>query len=61
MAKVSYKTEGKNALRKILMHSPKLEAAWDFMSNTIQEKTVLSADLREQVRATLAVGRGCKH
>lgn len=61
MPKVSYTTQGKNPYRKILMHCPELEAAWDVMAKAMKEKTGLPADLREQVRATLAAGRGCKH
>jgi len=61
MARVSYKNEGKNPLRKVLMHRPELERAWEFVSRTFQDKAILPANLREEVRAALAQGRGCKH
>jgi len=61
MARVSYKNEGKNPLRRVLMHRPDLEAAWNMMHRTFNDTALLPADLLEEIRASLAQGRGCKH
>ena len=61
MVRVSYKNEGKNPLRRVLMHRPELEAAWDSMHRTFNDTALLPAELLEEVRATLAHGRGAKH
>jgi len=43
------------------MHRPDLEAAWNMMHRTFNDTALLPADLLEEIRASLAQGRGCKH
>lgn len=45
MVRVTYKPEGKNSFRQILMHRPELESAWDYVSHTMRENTIIKLEI----------------
>lgn len=61
MARIPFSTCGDTPFQKLLGHRPPVETAWAQLGECLEMDGALPADLKEQVRRTLAQGHGCKY
>jgi hypothetical protein len=61
MARVSYTSAASSPFRQLLGHNPELLEAFSTLSGTVASKLSLPPDLKEEVRASLAVFNGCRY
>ncbi|PEP63117.1 alkylhydroperoxidase [Bacillus pseudomycoides] len=59
MERISLSDVGETKFQKLLGHCPDILHTWSVLENTLYEKEALSAELKEQVRRTLAFGNEC--
>ncbi|WP_301551794.1 carboxymuconolactone decarboxylase family protein [Guptibacillus hwajinpoensis] len=52
---------GETPFQKLLGHNPKVMEAWSTLGNVLEVDDLLSSDLKEQVRRTLAENNGCEY
>ncbi|MBN8209086.1 carboxymuconolactone decarboxylase family protein [Bacillus sp. NTK071] len=52
---------GDTPFQKLLGHNPKVMEAWSTLGNVLEVDDLLSSDLKEQVRRTLAQSNGCEY
>lgn len=61
MERISLSNIGDTKFQKLLGHNPDLLHAWSMVENKLYSKGTLSAELKEQVRRTLAYGNECPY
>ncbi|MDM5153991.1 carboxymuconolactone decarboxylase family protein [Bacillus sp. DX1.1] len=61
MERISLSDVGETRFQKLLGHCPDLLHDWSSLESTLYEKGRLSAELKEQVRRTLAFGNECPY
>lgn len=61
MERISLSNVGDTKFQKLLGHNPEILHSWSTLENTLYNKGTLSAELKEQVRRTLAYGNECPY
>ncbi len=61
MARVPDSTLGTTPYERVLGHAPHIYAPWVRLEEAFFARSILPADLLEQVRRTLALGHGCEY
>ena len=61
MARISESNYGGTPFQKLLGHNKNVMEAWSGLGDVLEQDGVLSANLKEQVRRTLAQGNGCEY
>ncbi|MGG0656612.1 carboxymuconolactone decarboxylase family protein [Rummeliibacillus pycnus] len=59
MAFIAYSSNGSTPFQKLLGHNEKVMDSWNNLGGELEKDGFLSAELKEQVRRTLAQGNGC--
>ena len=52
---------GETPFQQLLGHNPKVMEAWSSLGHVLEVDDLLSSDLKEQVRRTLAQSNGCEY
>jgi len=58
MARISYSNNGDSPFQRLLGHNPQILSAWNELESKFFSSTLLDAELKEQVRRTLALRNG---
>lgn len=61
MTKIPLSQIGETPFQKLLGHNPKILSSWTRLEKDLIEEGVLSSDVKEQVRRTLAQSNGCAY
>ncbi|MGC4377248.1 carboxymuconolactone decarboxylase family protein [Fictibacillus sp. Mic-4] len=61
MPRVSFSLNGGSPFQKLMGHVPPILQKWNDLSDHLSGNGQLSAELKEQVRRTLAFGNGCEY
>ncbi|WEG15130.1 carboxymuconolactone decarboxylase family protein [Alkalihalophilus pseudofirmus] len=61
MARITESKTGRTPFQRLLGHNPEVMNAWSNLGNVLERDALISADLKEQVRRTLAQGNGCEY
>ncbi|MFD0693055.1 carboxymuconolactone decarboxylase family protein [Paenibacillus sp. GCM10027628] len=61
MARISYSENGLTPFQKLLGHNEAVLEQWASLEGTFYNQGLLSDELKEQVRRTLAFGNGCEY
>jgi hypothetical protein len=61
MARISYLPTSTNSFRQMLGHNPQLLKAFNTLSSTLRTQLSLPPELKEEVRANLAVVNECSY
>ncbi|ADC51584.1 hypothetical protein BpOF4_17715 [Alkalihalophilus pseudofirmus OF4] len=61
MARITESKTGSTPFQRLLGHNPEVMNAWSNLGNVLERDALISADLKEQVRRTLAQGNGCEY
>ncbi|AHA09878.1 hypothetical protein Btoyo_4007 [Bacillus toyonensis BCT-7112] len=61
MERISLSNVGDTKFQKLLGHNPDILHSWSTLEDTLYNKGTLSAELKEQVRRTLAYGNECPY
>lgn len=61
MPKISFSTNGETPFQQLLGHNPPIMEAWNTLGTNLESDGCLSAQLKEQVRRTLAQQNGCEY
>lgn len=61
MPMISYSSHGDTPFQRLLGHNPSIMLHWNTLGDTLARDSLLSAELKEQVRRTLAHRNGCMY
>ncbi|ERN53806.1 carboxymuconolactone decarboxylase family protein [Alkalihalophilus marmarensis] len=61
MARITESNTGCTPFERLLGHNPDVMKAWSQLGRVLEREATLSAQLKEQVRRTLAQGNGCEY
>lgn len=61
MARISFSSVGNTPFEQLLGHNPEILTRWTDLENSFFTSARLSAELREEVRRTLAYSNGCQY
>ncbi|KTR59990.1 alkylhydroperoxidase [Exiguobacterium indicum] len=61
MTKIPLSQIGETPFQKLLGHNTKILNSWTMLERDLVEEGILSSDLKEQVRRTLAQSNGCAY
>lgn len=61
MARIQFSNVGNTPFQKLLGHNEEVGKAWSNLSDILEEEGLISAELKEQVRRTLAQSNGCEY
>lgn len=61
MARIPESAVGTTPYERVLGHAPQVLRDWTRLEETFFQRSLLPADLLEQVRRTLALGHGCEY
>ncbi|WP_212935439.1 carboxymuconolactone decarboxylase family protein [Bacillus hominis] len=61
MERITLSNIGDTKFQKLLGHNPDILNSWSTLENTLYSTGTLSAELKEQVRRTLAFGNECSY
>jgi alkylhydroperoxidase family enzyme len=61
MARIPESAVGTTPYERVLGHAPQVLRDWTQLEQTFFQRSLLPADLLEQVRRTLALGHGCEY
>jgi len=61
MARIAESKYGRTSFQKLLGHNKRVMEGWVHLGNELEKDGLLSLDLKEQVRRTLAQGNGCEY
>jgi len=61
MARISQSPVGQTPYEKVMGHAPHILAPWSALEEAFFSRSVLPAELLEQVRRALALGHGCEY
>ncbi|MDV2884811.1 carboxymuconolactone decarboxylase family protein [Alkalihalophilus pseudofirmus] len=61
MARILESKTGRTPFQRLLGHNPEVMNAWSQLGSVLEGEGNLSAELKEQVRRTLAQGNGCEY
>lgn len=61
MTKIPLSQIGETPFQKLLGHNAKILNSWTMLERDLVEEGILSSDLKEQVRRTLAQSNGCAY
>ncbi|QWU44231.1 carboxymuconolactone decarboxylase family protein [Bacillus sp. NP247] len=61
MERITLSNVGDTKFQKLLGHNPSILNSWSTLENTLYSTGKLSAELKEQVRRTLAFGNKCPY
>jgi alkylhydroperoxidase family enzyme len=60
-AHIPLSSTGSTIYERVMGHAPHVLASWSALENTFFARSILSPELLEQVRRTLASGHGCEY
>ncbi|MFV2046337.1 carboxymuconolactone decarboxylase family protein [Metabacillus litoralis] len=61
MARIAESKYGRTSFQKLLGHNKRVMEGWVHLGNELEKDGLLSLELKEQVRRTLAQGNGCEY
>ncbi|MCM3410218.1 carboxymuconolactone decarboxylase family protein [Metabacillus litoralis] len=61
MARITESKYGRTSFQKLLGHNKRVMEGWVHLGNELEKDGLLSLELKEQVRRTLAQGNGCEY
>lgn len=61
MARIAESNYGRTSFQKLLGHNKRVMEGWVHLGNELEKDGLLSLELKEQVRRTLAQGNGCEY
>ncbi|SHJ01388.1 carboxymuconolactone decarboxylase family protein [Lutispora thermophila] len=61
MARIGESVYGSTPFQKLLGHNKEVMEAWSHLGEVLEKDGLLSSELKEQVRRTLAQGNGCEY
>ncbi|MEW9052331.1 MAG: carboxymuconolactone decarboxylase family protein [Neobacillus sp.] len=61
MARIKQSSFGKTPFQRLLGHNVEVMNAWSHLGEVLEKEGLLSAELKEQVRRTLAQSNGCEY
>jgi alkylhydroperoxidase family enzyme len=61
VARIKQSSFGKTPFQRLLGHNVEVMNAWSHLGEELEKKRLLSAELKEQVRRTLAQSNGCEY
>jgi len=61
MARISESQHGATPFQKLLGHNKEIMTSWNRLTDELEKDGRLSAELKEQVRRTLAQNNGCEY
>jgi alkylhydroperoxidase family enzyme len=61
MARIIESEHGSTPFQRLLGHNKELMVSWNRLGNVLEKDGILSAQLKEQVRRTLAQSNGCEY
>lgn len=61
MPRIAYSTQGSTPFQQLLGHNEEVTKHWGKLELAFYQNGLLSAELKEQVRRTLAFGNGCEY
>ncbi|MED1488525.1 carboxymuconolactone decarboxylase family protein [Bacillus smithii] len=60
-ARISFSKNGETPFQQLLGHNKEILEKWNALSNVLSEDSLLSADLKEQIRRSLAQQNKCEY
>jgi alkylhydroperoxidase family enzyme len=60
-ARISFSKNGETPFQQLLGHNKEILEKWNALSNVLSEDSLLSADLKEQIRRSLAQQNQCEY
>lgn len=61
MARIEEATAGETPFQRLLGHNVEVMKSWSHLGDVLEKEGLLSSELKEQVRRTLAQSNGCEY
>lgn len=61
MARITFSQQGTTPFQQLMGHNKEVLDKWNSLENTIFQSNTFSAELKEEVRRTLAFNNGCQY